>query len=107
MSPVPPPQVKDKGKRTKIFDWQVPIQVGTQPGSVNGQLFCVPEEGSKTPVGAIVALVGVVLLGLAAVVLVRRRRGSVPPAAPSRGEGASGSDGGSDSEIDRQLGEAW
>ena len=32
MSPVVPPQVKDKGKRTKIFDWQVPIQVGAHAG---------------------------------------------------------------------------
>jgi hypothetical protein len=76
MSPVPPAQVKDKSKRTKIFNWQVPIRVGTQPGSVNGQLFWEPEEGTKTPVGAIVALVVIVLLGLALVLFVRRRRSS-------------------------------
>ena len=27
---MPPKQVTDKGKRTKVFDWKVPIQVGTQ-----------------------------------------------------------------------------
>lgn len=74
MSPVPPAKVKDKGKRTKIFDWQVPVRVGGQPGAVNGQLFWVPEEGTKTPVGAIVALGAIVLLGLALVFVVRRRR---------------------------------
>ncbi len=74
MSPVPPAQVKDKSRRTKIFDWQVPIQVGTRMGAVDGQLFWVPEEGTKTPVAAIVALVVIVLAGVAFVVFVRRRR---------------------------------
>ncbi len=80
MSPVLPPQVKDRGKRTKIFDWRVPIQVGSSKGAVNGQLFWTPEAGSKTPVGAIVAFVVIVLLGLLLVVVVRRRRaaGSAP-----------------------------
>ena len=32
MSPALPPQVKDKGKRTLIFDWHVPIAVGAQQG---------------------------------------------------------------------------
>jgi hypothetical protein len=74
MSPVPPAQVKDKGKRTKIFDWRVPIQVGARKGTVNGQLFWVPEEGTKTPVAAIVALIAIVLAGLAFVLFVRTRR---------------------------------
>lgn len=74
MSPVPPAKVKDRAKRTKIFDWQVPVRVGGQPGAVDGQLFWVPEEGTKTPIGAILALVAIVLLGLALVFVVRRRR---------------------------------
>lgn len=82
MSPALPPQVKDKGKRTRIFDWQVPISVGTQRGAVDGQLFWVPEQGTKTPVAAIVALVVLVLAGAALVLFVRkRRRASGPPAA--------------------------
>jgi hypothetical protein len=87
MSPVPPPQVKDRGRRTKIFDWAVPIQVGAQPGAINGQLFWVPEEGTKTPVGAIVALVAIVLLGGALVLVVRRRRRADPRSAASAGGG--------------------
>jgi hypothetical protein len=90
MSPVPPPQVKDRARRTKIFDWQVPIRVGAKPGVVAGQLLWVPQEATKTPVGAIVALVLVVLAGLALVFIVRRRR---------RGGGSSG--------TDRAAGEAW
>ncbi len=57
MSPALPPQVKDRSKRTKIFDWQVPIQVGASRGAVNGELFWTPESGTKAPAGAIVALV--------------------------------------------------
>ncbi len=79
MSPSLPPQVKDQSKRTKIFDWQVPIAVGTRKGAVDGELFWTPESGSKTPLGAIIALVAVVLLGLLFVHFVRRRRSHQPP----------------------------
>ena len=48
MSPVLPPQVKDRAKRTKIFDWQVPIKVGAQTGTVEGQLFWVPAASPST-----------------------------------------------------------
>ena len=73
MSPVTPPEVKDTGKRTKIFDWSVPIKVGTQPGAIDGELFWVPES-SKAPAGAIVALVAIVVAGVLLVLVVRRRR---------------------------------
>jgi hypothetical protein len=85
MSPVTPPQVKDEGKRTLIFHWSVPISVGAQKGVVAGQLFWVPNS-SKAPVGAIVALVAIVLLALGFVVWVRRRR------ARSGGSRANGDD---------------
>lgn len=87
MSPALPPQVKNKGKRTKIFNWQVPIKVGATPATVDGQLFWVPEEGTKTPLAAIVALVAVVLAGLAFVFVVRRRgpRGTDPAVSTSPG----------------------
>jgi hypothetical protein len=83
MSPALPAQVKNKSKRTKIFDWQVPISVGTTRGAVDGELLWVPEEGTKTPTAAIVALVLIVLVGLALVLVVRRRRGRAggPPGA--------------------------
>ena len=73
MSPVTPPEVKDKGKRTKIFDWSVPISVGTQRGVVDGRLFWVPDS-SKAPVAAVLALVAIVLLALGFVIWVRRKR---------------------------------
>ena len=74
MSPVPPTKVKNKSKRTLIFDWQVPIAVGEQHGGISGQLFWVPEEGTKTPLAAIVALVAIALAGLTLVLVVRKRR---------------------------------
>jgi hypothetical protein len=72
-SPATPPQVKDKGKRTLIFDWKVPIEVGSDRGAITGQLFWAPES-SKTPLAAILIGVAIVLAGLAFVVFVRRRR---------------------------------
>jgi hypothetical protein len=69
-----PPQVKDKGKRTKIFDWKVPIAVGATKGDITGQLFWQPKDDSGPPVGAIVGVVLLLGLGGAAVLVTRRRR---------------------------------
>jgi len=103
MSPALPPQVKDKSKRTKIFDWQVPISVGAKRGTVDGVLLWVPEEGTKTPTAAIVALIAIVLAGLAVVFVVRRRRGGAggppDPQHPVK-QGASGN-------PERPATEAW
>jgi hypothetical protein len=74
MSPLLPPEVTNQARRTKIFEWEVPIRVGTQPATIYGQLFWVPEEGTKTPIAAIVALLAIVLSGVALVLVVRRRR---------------------------------
>jgi hypothetical protein len=73
MSPALPPQVKDKGKRTLIFNWHVPIAVGAQKGAVAGQLFWTPES-SSAPVAAIVVGGVIVLLGVLFAIVVRRRR---------------------------------
>jgi hypothetical protein len=96
MSPVTPPQVKDKGKRTKIFDWSVPISVGAQKGAIGGELFWVPES-SSTPTAAIVALIALTALAIAFVLFVRRRR-----RARLASPGESGSEG-----DRRSSKEAW
>jgi hypothetical protein len=69
-----PPQVKDTAKRTKVFAWQVPVQVGAAKGDIVGTLYWVPKPGGGAPVGAIVAPLALVVLGAGAVVVVRRRR---------------------------------
>jgi hypothetical protein len=92
MSPVPPAKVKDKGKRTLIFDWHVPIAVGQSKGTVAGQLFWTPNT-SSAPIATIVVGAVIVVLGLLLVFVVRRRRSG--PHAPSGGaqSAASGADG--------------
>ena len=69
-----PPQVTDKDKRTKVFDWRVPIQVGPRHAALAGSLFWAPSSGGGVPTGAIVALVALVLITLALFVASRRTR---------------------------------
>jgi len=72
-----PPQVTDRTQETKVFDWRVPLRVGGHAGAVAGTLTWVGEPSSSSfPTAAVVSLVVLALLGLAAVALVRRRRGA-------------------------------
>jgi hypothetical protein len=89
MSPVLPPQVKNKSKRTLIFNWKVPIAVGSTKGAIDGQLFWTPED-SKAPLAVIIVGVAIVIAGLLFVLFVRRRRAR---AAIAGGGGAAGADG--------------
>jgi hypothetical protein len=87
MEKTPPPIVKDKSKRTKIFDWKVPAKVGGTPVTLSGTLLWVPAAaGSSSGLsgGAIAAIVVGAIIVLAAVILLLRRRrlapaGGVPP----------------------------
>jgi hypothetical protein len=97
MAPTVPPEVKNKAKRTLIFNWHVPIEVGARRGVVAGQLFWTPEN-SKASVVVIVVGALIVLLGLLFVRFVRRRR--------SRGT-TSGGTGVAPGETGRSAGEAW
>jgi len=69
-----PPQVHDTGRRTKVFDYAIPLQVGGGHGGIAGTLWWVGSP-SGFPVAAIVSLIVLVLAAVGAVVLVRRRRG--------------------------------
>jgi hypothetical protein len=104
MSPIPPAKVKDKNRRTLIFQWQVPIQVGARKGVIDGNLFWVPLADSSTPVAAIVALVAIAILGLLVVLYTRRRRAARPPSAEG-GEGSAGARRRAD--PDAPVKEAW
>lgn len=73
MSPATPPQVTDKGKKTKVFDYAIPVRVDGKKGNINGTLFWVGSaDTSKLPF--ILAGAAIVLGGIALVLLVRRRR---------------------------------
>jgi LPXTG-motif cell wall-anchored protein len=82
-----PPQVKDPAQRTKIFDWNVPMEVGGAPVTALGTLEWVPESESSDDgglsTGAIAAIAAGVILLLAALayLLSRRRRRTVPAVA--------------------------
>jgi hypothetical protein len=70
-----PPQVTDQSKKTKVFDYTIPLQVDGKKGAIDGTLYWVgPADTSKTPF--IVAAIVIVLGGGALVLFVRRRRGS-------------------------------
>jgi hypothetical protein len=85
MSPTVPPKVKDKDKRTFIFDWKVPIQVGPTKGAITGTLYWVPLPHEALPMGLIWgSAVALILLSLGVFWIRRRRTASpAPGAAPS------------------------
>lgn len=68
-----PNQVKDQHKKTKIFNYSIPLSVNGKEEKITGTLFW---RGTPkgAPAGAIVALVALVIASLAFVVIVRRRR---------------------------------
>ena len=82
-----PPQVKDESVRTKIFDWRVPMTVGSASVAAIGTLEWVPQESSSSSSGLIVALGAAAILALAAIALLitrrRRPRPAVAAGAPS------------------------
>jgi hypothetical protein len=87
MSPVPPAKVKNKSKRTWIFDWNVPITVGATKATIDGELLWTPEN-SKAPVAVIVLGVVIALGGLAFVLFVRRRRARAASDGGAQGMGS-------------------
>jgi MYXO-CTERM domain-containing protein len=85
MSQSLPPQVKDKSKRTKVFDYSIPLEVGGAPGAIKGTLVWQPEQ-SSAPVGMFVGLGILALIAIGGVALVRRRRaGRAEAATPKAG----------------------
>ena len=79
-----PPQVTDEHKRTKVFDWKVPLTVGAQPAMIRGSLTWVGEQGGGFPVAAAISLIVAVPIGVALVMVMRRRRRGPATAGPAR-----------------------
>jgi hypothetical protein len=79
-----PPQVKNKHEKTKIFNYRIPLSVGSQKGQLNGTLFWVGSPDGF-PVAAIVSLVAVALIVLVCVVAIRRRRQGTSPRPEAHG----------------------
>jgi hypothetical protein len=78
-----PQQVKDRDKKTKIFDWDVPLKVDGRSVNVAGTLLWVPDSSSSgISTAVVVGLVGAALLVLAAVILLLRRRSRPPVERP-------------------------
>ena len=69
-----PPQVEDESVRTKVFDWSVPIEVGSERGAIAGTLFWTPLPGGGPPLAAIFGGVAIAIALCIAVVVVRYRR---------------------------------
>ncbi len=83
-----PPKVKNAELKTKVFDWSVPILVGSEKVTVAGSLFWDPQEdedagGGSSPVLPIVGgIVAALLIAGVAVFFLRRRGSERPPKAP-------------------------
>jgi len=93
-----PPAVKDKGVKTKIFDYSVPLRVDGRQAAIKGTLFWVGEPGGGMPVAAIAALLVLAVGSAGLVVVVRRRRAA---------HGPSGGDRGGDGPEPPEGAEAW
>jgi hypothetical protein len=78
-----PPAVKDQSKKTKVFDWKVPVTVGDQPAAITGTLFWTPAASGGAPTAAIIAGAAIVILLSIMVIVVRRRRADEDGATPA------------------------
>lgn len=69
-----PPQVKDTSRKTKVFDYEIPLRIDGRKGAIDGTLYWVGSPNpSKLPF--IVGAVAILVVGGALVLVVRRRRG--------------------------------
>ena len=68
-----PPQVKDTSRKTKIFDYTIPMRVGGRAVKLLGTLYWVGSPAGF-PTVALIALIVVALAAVVLVIVVRRRR---------------------------------
>jgi hypothetical protein len=95
-----PPQVTDTSRKTKIFDYTIPLRIDGKKGAIDGTLYWVGSpKASKLPF--ILAGIVIVLGGGALVLLARRRRDR------DEGDGADAEDGERSERDDEPAKEAW
>jgi hypothetical protein len=78
MSRTVPPQVEDKSTETKVFDYEIPIELGSRRGAIEGTLTWVGED-SGFPIAPFIGLAIVAALGTGAVAVRRSRGGKGEP----------------------------
>ncbi|MCX6370241.1 MAG: LPXTG cell wall anchor domain-containing protein [Solirubrobacterales bacterium] len=69
-----PPTVKDQSRKTRVFNYRIPISTSGRPGRITGTLYWVGSESGGVPMAAIAAMGVVLLAALTLVLVVRRRR---------------------------------
>lgn len=70
-----PPQVTDQHRKTKVYDYEIPLRIDGRKGAIDGTLYWVGSPNpSKLPF--IVGAVALLVVGGALVLFVRRRRGT-------------------------------
>ena len=87
MTPGTPQEVRDTSKRTKIFDWRVPITVDGRPVAALGTLTWEPDSSDSGGVSAgLIAGLAVLaaMLAAGAWLRLRRRRGRPAASRPDR-----------------------
>lgn len=68
-----PPQVKDASRKTRVFDYEIPLRIDGRKGAIDGTLYWVGSPNpSKLPF--IIGALAILVVGGALVLLVRRRR---------------------------------
>jgi hypothetical protein len=72
-----PSQVTDEDKRTKVFDYRVPIDIEGRSASITGTLYWAGEDGGFPIALVAIGIAGVIAIGGLGVVLVHRRRAGV------------------------------
>jgi hypothetical protein len=69
-----PPQVTDQHRKTKVYDYEIPLRIDGRKGAIDGTLYWVGSPNpSKLPF--IIGAVALLVVGGALVLFIRRRRG--------------------------------
>jgi hypothetical protein len=69
-----PPQVTDQHRKTKVYDYEIPLRIDGRKGAIDGTLYWVGSPNpSKLPF--IIGAVALLVVGGSLVLFIRRRRG--------------------------------